>query len=313
MQTLTVTLIGKVNAGKSLLCNKLLNKDYTDVSPVAGWTKEISIYPLGIDVVLADTPGLDDPEEAISKKTFDFLGETDIFLHVINANEGLTKSVKNAHEKLRATQKPVVLVCNKTDHLDENERKAVAAQLSENLVSDCIVVTSAKNNIGVKTLTSEIMKILSRQGDALKFYRFMKTKLPDLEEQVKKQSNDADESINWATGRAAVIAISPLPLADVYPLVANQLYMARKIGENYGLSLGDSAIKGLIGAMGASFAGLVIASFLPGFKIVIAASITFGVGKAIKGWCASGGSMTEEKLREIYEKERENEKKRRRS
>ncbi len=126
-------------------------------------------------------------------------------------------------------------------------------------------------------------------------------KLPDLE---RKMDDEADAAINWATGRAAAIAVAPIPLADVYPLVANQIYMVKKIGEAYGLELGESAIKGMLTAMGASFAGLLLASFIPGFKIGIAAGITYAAGKSAKAWCQSGGELSEAEMRKLYEREK---------
>jgi hypothetical protein len=57
-------------------------------------------------------------------------------------------------------------------------------------------------------------------------------------------------------------------------------------------------------SMGASFLGLLVASFLPGLKIGIAAGVTFAAGKAVKAWCVSGGTMSERELKEIFEKEK---------
>lgn len=298
---LVVTLIGKVNAGKSLLCNRLLKQELAAVAPVAGWTKEISLYQLAGDVFLADTPGLEDVEEAVAAKTFDFIGDSDLFLHVVNADEGLTRSVRAAHSAMVATSRPVVLVCNKSDHLDAEDRRVVARQLAEGLVCESLVVTSAAFGDGVGDLAAELWRILDRRGDALRFARLMRVRVPQM---LARASVKADEAIHWATGRAAAIAVFPLPLADVAPLIANEVYMVKGIGEAYGLELSDGVARGLLAAAGASFVGLALASFLPGLKVAIAPAITYGAGQAVKAWCASDGALSDGELRAIFARER---------
>lgn len=305
MKPLTVTLIGKVNAGKTFLMKRLLRlpKD-RDVSPVSGWTKEVKIDSFGSDVRIADTPGLEDPDEAVARKSFDFIGDSDLFLHVINGTEGATAGAVEAHATLRATGRPVVLVCNKAGFLAADDRHVVAEQLLANMGAEFAVFTDAKSGEGVDDLARVIWSIVERRGDELRFARYCAVRLPEIEARLGRAGEEADAAIRWGAGRAAAIAVSPIPLADVYPLIANQIYMAKKIGEAYGLKLGDSVVKGLLGAMGASFAGIALASFFPGLKIAIAASVTFGVGKAIKAWCAAGGEMTEQELRTEFEREK---------
>lgn len=312
-KALTITLIGNVNAGKSFLMNRILRQPKNhEVSPVAGWTKEVKIRELGTDLRIADTPGLEDPDEAVARQAFDFIGESDIFLHIINGTEGATKSVVKAHELLRRTQRPVVLVCNKAGFLDSADRESVATQLLETMKAEVLVFTDAKSGDGVDQLVREIWTIVGHSGDELRFARYCTIMLPEIRARLERANNDADSAVKWGTGRAAAIAISPIPLADVYPLIANQIYMAKKIGEAYGMDLSDSVIKGLLAAMGASFLGLTVASFLPGFKIGIAAGVTYGVGKTIKAWCYTGGQLTENELRSEFEREKAAERARRR-
>jgi uncharacterized protein (DUF697 family) len=115
---------------------------------------------------------------------------------------------------------------------------------------------------------------------------------------------EADSCIRWGAGRAAAIAMSSIPLADAVPLVGNQVYMAHKIGDVYGVSFTDSTINGLLAAMGASLCGLLLISFVSGLKVPIAASITFAAGKAIKLWCQSGGALSAQELKAEYERAR---------
>ncbi|MBQ9367554.1 MAG: DUF697 domain-containing protein [Victivallales bacterium] len=110
----------------------------------------------------------------------------------------------------------------------------------------------------------------------------------------------ADEYILWGAGRAAAIAISPIPLSDVAPLVANEGYMIYRIAETYGYKIDKAVVTMLLGVAGSSFAGMLLSSFLPGLKIAVAAGVTYAVGKMSKAYFASGMSMESDELRNVF-------------
>ena len=45
-KTLVLSLMGNVDVGKSKLINAITGIKYADVSPVAGYTKNVSLFPL---------------------------------------------------------------------------------------------------------------------------------------------------------------------------------------------------------------------------------------------------------------------------
>ena len=113
-------------------------------------------------------------------------------------------------------------------------------------------------------------------------------------------SGEADSYINWAAGRAAAIALVPLPLADVGPLIANEVYMLYKLACIYGIAADNTVITMLLGCAGGSIAGKIGASFLPFLKVPIAAAVTYGVGKAAKAYFESDMTMNEDELRQEF-------------
>ena len=113
-------------------------------------------------------------------------------------------------------------------------------------------------------------------------------------------SGEADSYINWAAGRAAAIALVPLPLADVGPLIANEVYMLYKLAGIYGIAADNTVITMLLGCAGGSIAGKIGASFLPFLKVPIAAAVTYGVGKAAKAYFESDMTMNEDELRQEF-------------
>lgn len=106
---------------------------------------------------------------------------------------------------------------------------------------------------------------------------FPKAKLSDsqielLEQNMKSPDPDkaADAFILWAAGRAVAIAVVPIPLADVGPLMVNEAYMIYRIANAYGFSIDKSVVAMLSGVAGGSIAGKVGASFLPFLKVPMA-------------------------------------------
>ena len=101
-----------------------------------------------------------------------------------------------------------------------------------------------------------------------------------------KAEAEADEYIMWGAGRAAAIALVPLPLADIVPLQLN---------------VTEAALAMLMGMIGASLAGKLLASFLPFLKMPIAAGVTYAVGRTAKAYFASGMTLSKDRLQQEFD------------
>lgn len=112
---------------------------------------------------------------------------------------------------------------------------------------------------------------------------------------------EADEYIMWGAGRAAAIALMPLPLADIVPLQLNETYMIQRIGKAYGYKVTEAALAMLMGMIGASLAGKLLASFLPFLKMPIAAGVTYAVGRTAKAYFASGMTLSKDRLQQEFD------------
>ena len=194
--------------------------------------------------------------------------------------------------------------------------EAVMNTLLDLIDRDRIVLVSSENRSGLKQLIAKAEAMsASAMGHAAEELEAFRKRWDDYYANMRRVwtesvSSDADSYINWAAGRAAAIALVPLPLADVAPLIANEVYMLYKLAELYGIAADNTVITMLLGCAGGSVAGKVGASFLPFLKIPIAAAVTYGVGKAAKAYFESDMTMNEEELhREFLAGEREARKK----
>ena len=230
--------------------------------------------------------------------------------------DGSGARIQSADARLiRQFSSKVLLVVTKSETLRKDQTEAMMTQLLDLLPADRIVMVSSHNRTGLNKLLDKALSMTAQAIDAANdelfgfrnrwnsYYRNMRARWE------KQASDEADGYINWAAGRAAAIALIPLPLADVAPLMANEAYMIYRIGAAYGFAVDKSILTMLAGVAGGSIAGKLAASFLPFLKIPIAAGITYGVGKAAKAYFESDMTLDMDDLKEKFiegEKESKN-------
>ena len=127
-----VAIIGKPNAGKSSLINKLLGEDRLIVSAIAGTTRDAidtTVKRNGKEYVFIDTAGLrkkarvkEDIERYSVIRTVAAVERCDVAILVIDAEEGITeqdaKIAGIAHER----GKGMIIAVNKWDLIEKNDK-----------------------------------------------------------------------------------------------------------------------------------------------------------------------------------------------
>ena len=215
--------------------------------------------------------------------------------------------VQNADaELIRRFSDRVLLVVTKSELLRREQMEELMSQLPDLLPVERIAVVSGHEHSGLdqlldkavavseRTMESEEQEHAGFRSDWDEYYGNMRRRW------AKQASDQADEFIVWAAGRAAAIAAIPLPFADVVPLIANEAYMIYRLGAVYGCAVDKSMMTMLAGTAGGSIAGKLAASLLPLLKIPIAAGVTYGVGKAAKAYFESGMTLDADELKALY-------------
>ena len=165
--------IGRPNVGKSSLVNALLNEEKAIVSNVAGTTRDAVDTEFryeGKDYVVIDTAGLRKKGkvyESIEKysviRSMKAIERSDVCCIVINAEEGIIEHDKHIASYALEAGKPLVLVVNKWDTVnDKNDIKSFTTLMRNEfqfLSYVPIVFVSALTKKRIHTLMPEILKV----------------------------------------------------------------------------------------------------------------------------------------------------------
>ncbi|MCX2741472.1 tRNA uridine-5-carboxymethylaminomethyl(34) synthesis GTPase MnmE [Pontibacter anaerobius] len=132
-------IVGKPNAGKSTLLNKLLNEEKAIVSDVPGTTRDFiedEINIEGITFRFIDTAGLretTDKVEAIGvERTMQKLSQSSLIIYLFDITEVTAEEVQAELDRLNPKKLPIVAVANKIDQASPEKLAAFAS--IENLV-----------------------------------------------------------------------------------------------------------------------------------------------------------------------------------
>jgi GTP-binding protein Era len=124
-----LTVVGKPNAGKSTLLNRIVGEKLSIVSEKPQSTRDRIVGIHSTDdtqIVILDTPGLLNPRYALQKAmrgaALAALADADVVLHLVDATEGAPGSLAELAQVEKPTNAPVILTFNKTDLLPKGKR-----------------------------------------------------------------------------------------------------------------------------------------------------------------------------------------------
>ena len=121
-----IALVGRPNVGKSTLFNRLTRTQDALVAAVPGLTRDRQYGDGRVGdrpFIVVDTGGLaagdDELEGMMARQAWQAIEEADRVFFLVDARDGLTGSDEAIARDLRRSGKPLTLVVNKTDGLDE--------------------------------------------------------------------------------------------------------------------------------------------------------------------------------------------------
>jgi GTP-binding protein len=166
-----VVIVGRPNVGKSSLFNWLAGKRLAIVDDVAGVTRDRMTYLIeaeGRYFEIVDTGGIgindvDNLSDEIEQQIAIALDSAHVVLFLVDVHDGLTPLDEEVARRLRAINKPMILVANKVD----GEKLESAADDFFRLGTNEVVRVSALRNRNKSELLEAIVSRLPPQGDEL--------------------------------------------------------------------------------------------------------------------------------------------------
>jgi len=156
-----LTVVGKPNAGKSTLLNRIIGEKLSIVSPKPQSTRDriVGIHTEGdTQLIVLDTPGLLNPryalQEAMRATALAALAEADVVLYLVDGTEGPPKPLAEVSQSDAPIRAPVVVAVNKSDLLSEHQRAALHEQFP-----DALFISAATGD-GVQELLAHVGTML---------------------------------------------------------------------------------------------------------------------------------------------------------
>jgi tRNA modification GTPase len=159
----SLALVGRPNAGKSSLFNRLLERDRAIVTPLPGTTRdtvEESLALGGVPLRLIDTAGLrlqgdrpaDEAEALGITRSHEALADADLVLLIHDATQTMTEEERSLAASLEG--RPHLLVLNK---IDLREAYGLSSE-------GAAILTSALTGEGLDALRTAILRALQAEG-----------------------------------------------------------------------------------------------------------------------------------------------------
>jgi small GTP-binding protein len=295
-----VAIVGPANVGKSTLYNQLVREkaDRAEVSPVPGTTRESRHADAGLFGVV-DTPGADAVGEVGEREKEIALAaarDADFLVVMFDAIQGIKRDEQALFAELAGLGKPLVVALNKIDLVRGHADRVVAqAAKSLGLGPAQVVPCSARDGKDLDRILLAVAKaepeIVAALGQALPAYR----------------RRLALQATHGAATTAAAIALAPLPIVDVVPLLAVQASLVLGIARIYDYKVTLRRARELVATFGLGLLGRTLFQELsklggpPGWVLAaaIAASTTAVMGYAAAIWFERGERLTGEALRRL--------------
>lgn len=151
-----VVIVGRPNAGKSSLLNAFAQRDVVIVSDIAGTTRDaidIHLDLNGYPVIITDTAGIRETEEAIEKQGVEIayrkINDADLLICLFDASLDTVQVFDNI---AKTYGDKMVYVANKVDNLTSEQ--------CSNIKKQDILLISAKHHQGIGLLLQKITKVI---------------------------------------------------------------------------------------------------------------------------------------------------------
>ena len=161
-----IAIIGPTNAGKSTLLNQIMGRKVSIVSHKVQTTRTRlrAIKMVGAkQLIFVDTPGVFKPtrrlDRAMVSAALSAMDEADAVLLLIDAQKGITQTVRDLCEKIQ-NHPNLFVALNKVDAISKNDLLPMVAEMSNLAPFKEIFMISALKNDGIKQMLGSLADVM---------------------------------------------------------------------------------------------------------------------------------------------------------
>ena len=164
---LKIALVGRTNAGKSTLINRIVGEKISIQNKKINTTQVTVIGIKNIretQLIFYDTPGsnflksLNAQSKNLKTNLWSGIDDSDIILYLIDSKTANSKFLFEQITKLEEVKKKILIIFNKIDLISNKEILPLTSNLNKNFNIDSFFTISAKQNIGIENLLNYIDK-----------------------------------------------------------------------------------------------------------------------------------------------------------
>jgi GTP-binding protein Era len=161
-----VNIVGKPNAGKSTLLNRLMGEKLAIVTQKAQTTRH-RIFGMyneeDLQIVFSDTPGVLDPKYGLQEKMMDFvkdsLQDADVFLFIIDITDN-SEPNEFLIDKLNKIPVPVLILINKIDVSNQEKLEGIMEFWHTKIPKAEILPISAQEGFNTEVILPKLKSLL---------------------------------------------------------------------------------------------------------------------------------------------------------
>jgi len=164
---LKIALVGRTNAGKSTLINRIVGEKISIQNKKINTTQVTVIGIKNIrktQLIFYDTPGsnflksLNAQSKNLKTNLWSGIDDSDIILYLVDSKTANSKFLFEQINKLQEVKKKILIIFNKIDLISNKEILPLTSNLNKNFNIDSFFTISAKQNIGIEDLLNYLDK-----------------------------------------------------------------------------------------------------------------------------------------------------------
>jgi len=272
----TLAFLGPAGAGKSTIVNVLFGKPLAEIGAEAGTTTAPVRWSHRAGVDVLDTPGFFGPDDSVDEDVERLLPTLDIRVLVLDATSFRGVDSRLAH-RLHQVAPFDFAVINKVDLPPAHELQLVVQQIRQHLPALPTVELSALEGRNFDTLIQALYQSLPDVGQQLLLLGWLNDRKAALaseiealgaahdvavegasrvlEEIQRARDRAAHQAIREAAAKAGAIGVTPIPAADVVPLMALQHRLIVRLAVIYGHERAYARLGAVFGPLAMSAIG----------------------------------------------------------